>query len=495
MARALRLALLASATMGICPALALAAHTVTFGAQTQGPTPFIEILRAEVTGAKTLSSVQFTITPKPGSFTRPISATYSAAYMIAHGYWSGTRNVMRIPIFGTYAGYTNTVTFTFSFSDSSPVIQAVPVTTAAYTDSCNVLNNRTVIVSNRHATSDLSFDYFLLKKYCDATNPTILDTDGEVRFIGDNPVDAYSSIFFDNAFYISDGTTGIVRMDFDGTLTHIGDYANIGVTLTNHHNYDPGRTGIIMEVNTTTQFEATNLEVDATGNVLNEWDFGKIISNAMIAGGDDPSGFVLAFPTDWFHNNATTYNPADNTLIVSSRENFVIAVDYDTQQIKWILGDHTKHWYQYKSLRKFALKASKGTRAPIGQHAVSIDDNGNLLLHDDGLKSLTQVPAGKQRGFTSPRAYHIDTAEMTATEVYQFPQHAEIYDPICGSSYEDAPENYMIDYATADGETIMELVGLANGHKKIFDYQYPAVNYCSSGWNAPIMHMENLQFN
>ncbi len=461
----------------------------------RGPTPFIEIMRTEVTGARALTSVQFTIAPKPGSFTRPISATYSAAYMIRRGYWDGMRNEMRIPIFGTYAGYDNSVTFNFSFSDSAPVSQTVQVMTRPYTDSCNVLNNRTVVVSDRHATSDLSFDYFLLKKYCDKTNPDLVDTDGEVRFIGDNGVRAFSSIYFDNAFYITDGKTGVNRMDFDGTITKVGDYANIGVTLTNHHNYDPGKTGIVMEVNTTTEYEATNLEIDATGNVLNEWDFGQIISKAMIAGGDDPSGFVLPFPTDWFHNNATTYNPKDNTLVVSSRENFVIAVDYDTQQIKWILGDHTKHWYQYKSLRKFSLDMPPGTYPPIGQHAVSIDDNGNLLLHDDGLKSLVQTPPGKQRGFTSPRTYHIDTTAMTATEVFNYPQGMSIYDPICGSTYEDAPKNYMIDYATAQNETVMELVGLAPGKKKIFDYQYPAVDYCSSGWNAAIIHLENLQFN
>ena len=490
----IRAGLLASAALCACPALALAAHTITFGTQTQGPTPFIETLRTEVTGARHLGSVQFSIAPKPGSFTRPISATYSAAYMIARGYWTGTRDVMTIPIFGTYAGMANSVTFTFSFDDSAPVTQVVTVPTAAYTDSCNVLNNRTVVVSNRQATSDLSFDYFLLKKYCDATNPTILDTDGEVRFIGDNPVMAFSSIFFDNAFYITDGNTGVVRMEFDGTLTPVGDYANIGVTVTNHHNYDPGKTGIVMEVNTKTQVEATNLEIDATGKVLNEWDFGQIIGRAMIAGGDDPSGFVLPYPTDWFHNNATTYNPADNTLIVSSRENFVIAVDYDTQQIKWILGDRTKHWYQYKSLRKFALAVPAGTYAPIGQHAVSIDHNGNLLLHDDGLKSLVQMPPGHGRDYTVPRAYHIDTTAMTATEVFRYTQNHDIYDRICGSTYEDAPDNDMIDYSTAQSNAIMELVGLAPGKKKIFDYQYPAVNYCSSGWNAAVIHLENLQF-
>jgi hypothetical protein len=35
----------------------------------------------------------------------------------------------------------------------------------------------------------------------------------------------------------------------------------------------------------------------------------------------------------------------------SSRENFVIAIDYDSGNIKWILGDPTKHWYEFQSLR------------------------------------------------------------------------------------------------------------------------------------------------
>ena len=52
---------------------------------------------------------------------------------------------------------------------------------------------------------------------------------------------------------------------------------------------------------------------------------------------------------------ALYYNRADDSLIVSSRENFVICLDYETQAIKWILGDPTKKWYQFPSLRTFAL--------------------------------------------------------------------------------------------------------------------------------------------
>ena len=58
----------------------------------------------------------------------------------------------------------------------------------------------------------------------------------------------------------------------------------------------------------------------------------------MVAGGDDPSQFVFLIPTDWFHNNGVAYNRADDSVIISSREHFVICFDYETTAIKWILG-------------------------------------------------------------------------------------------------------------------------------------------------------------
>ena len=91
----------------------------------------------------------------------------------------------------------------------------------------------------------------------------------------------------------------------------------------------------------------------------------------MRAGGYDPSQFVYS-PTDWFHNNAATYYRANDSLIVSSRENFVICIDYNTSAIKWILGDPAKKWYQFPSLRHFALTAAPGSVPPIGEHGVSI---------------------------------------------------------------------------------------------------------------------------
>ena len=88
----------------------------------------------------------------------------------------------------------------------------------------------------------------------------------------------------------------------------------------------------------------TFLEVDSSdGKVLKTFNMAAIISAAMVAGGDDPSQFVFRKPpTDWFHNNGAAYNRADDSLIVSSRENFLLCLDYKTSAIKWILGDPTK---------------------------------------------------------------------------------------------------------------------------------------------------------
>ena len=73
--------------------------------------------------------------------------------------------------------------------------------------------------------------------------------------------------------------------------TPVANYSGIGVTGFHHH-IDPGREGMILDVNTVDQTESVNLEVDAAGNVLRTWKLADIISAAMIAGGDDPTQFV-----------------------------------------------------------------------------------------------------------------------------------------------------------------------------------------------------------
>jgi arylsulfate sulfotransferase len=96
-----------------------------------------------------------------------------------------------------------------------------------------------------------------------------------------------------------------------------------------------------------------------------------------------------------------TYNRADDSLIVSSREDFLICLDYATGAIKWILGDPEKAWYQFPSLRQYALNVAPGSLPPIGQHAVSITFDQDVLVFDNGLNSLFQQPPGAVRTYAS----------------------------------------------------------------------------------------------
>jgi hypothetical protein len=240
------------------------------------------------------------------------------------------------------------------------------------------------------------------------------------------------------------------------------------------------------------------LEVNSSdGTVLNTFNMANIISAAMIAGGDDPSQFVFPAPTDWFHNNGVAYNRADDSLIVSSRENFLICIDYQTKAIKWILGDPTKKWYQFPSLRRFALTLAPGSLPPIGQHAPSVTFDQGVMVFDNGQESQFQNPPGAHRDYASPRKYSLDLVARVATEVWNFPMNQSIHSPFCGSCYEDAPYNILIDYAFVNGglggPTYAQLLGLGADDEEVFYYQYPTMG-CSTAYNSIPIHLENTKF-
>jgi len=440
-----------------------------------------------------LQAIQFTIAPKSGSVTRPLSATYQRSYLLDRGYLIAGAADIYLPVWGLYAGLTNTVTLSYSFIDGSSKQDTTSITADSFTDNCG-WDNPTVIQARTDDTT-LSYDYIFVKERCNSFSPSIIDTDSTLRWAGPAGIFNYTSEFFDNAAYQAAGTI-LYRLDLDGTVSQLHDYSDIGV-VGFHHNIDRGKNGLILDVDTTDQFESVNLEVDAAGNVLKRWDLAEILSDAMLAGGDDPSQFVYPSPTDWFHNNATSYNRADDTLIVSSRENFVIGLDYETGTIKWILGDPTKKWHQFSSLAAYAITMASGSLPPIGQHAPSTTYDNDLLVFDNGLNSLFEMPPGDLRPFASPRKYHLDFDTRTATEVWNYERGQSVISPICGSVYEDAPNNYLVDYAYVGGfsatSPFAELLGLNAAGNKVFHYQYPTLN-CNQAFNSIPLHLDRISF-
>ena len=73
-----------------------------------------------------------------------------------------------------------------------------------------------------------------------------------------------------------------------------------------------------------------------------------------------------------------------------------------------------------------------------------------------------------------------------------------IHSPFCGSCYEDAPYNYLVDYAIVNGgipglPTFAQLLGLDAAGNTIFYYQYPTIG-CSTAYNSIPVHLESTKF-
>ena len=263
--------------------------TITIIGQTAGATPFISKLTLAVSDTSVLKSIQFTITPKPGSVTRPLSATYSNDYLVSRGFEyppAGARSFcqstgftmdMRIPL-----------RLTYRFMDGSSKQDSTTITTAAFNDPCGYKNP--TILQARTRSTKLSYDYIMVKGQCSSFSPAIIDTDGALRWVGTTGFWSAITTFFDNAVYLAHGPQ-LYRNELDGSFTFIGDYSSIGVTDF-HHNNDHGKVGLLLEADTATAIESLIIEVDASGNVLKQWNMVNIITAAMVAGGDDPTQFV-----------------------------------------------------------------------------------------------------------------------------------------------------------------------------------------------------------
>jgi len=476
--------------------------TIRINGHTPGVTPFISNVSLTASDTTDLKSIQFTIEPKPGSVTRALSGTYANYYLVNRGFENPQTGEIMLPVYGLYAGRANSVTLTYRFKDGSSKQANTTIRTAAYVDQCGY--NNATLLQPRTDSTDLSYDYiFISNGGCEGNSPVIIDTDNEVRWVSPTSILSAlnaSSLFINNAVYETQGAT-LRRVDLDGRITVLGDYSSDDVENF-HHNIDPGKTGALLEADTAAYYESVVMEVDFSGKLLKTWNLADIISAAMRAGGDDPSQFVFQRTpqsnNDWFHNNSVTYNRADDSLIVSSRENFDICIDYETSAIKWILGDPTKKWHQFPSLRQFALRLAPGSLPPIGTHGLSITYDQALLLHDNGFPSSFQHPIGELRPFSSPRKYQLDLNRKVATEVWNYEQNQSVYSPICSCVYEDAPLNYLIDFAFANsslqtgmGDAI--LLGLDAEGNKIFWYQY-ATRFCNTAYNSRPIHLENSKF-
>ncbi len=451
-----------------------------------GVSPFIAFVDIKVEDVDRLSSVRYRITPKPGSASRPVSVSYDASYLRGRSYVVDRNPIVTVPIFGLYAGYSNRVDLEFNHDGRAVETLVADIVTAPYVDAGAVYDHL-AIRQAREPGQALGFDFFYMKS--GLGSPVVVDSDGEVRWYVPGTPTSNSSMLLNDGFVI--GRTGapvMTRVGFDGSVRELplalAEVANF------HHAIHKGKSGVLAEVDirvgSVIDLETNLLEVDPnTGAIIKRWDVGKILADHMQAGGDDPLRFVR-LGVDWFHMNSAIYDPRTDSLIISGREDFVIAIDYDSGRILWILGDPTKYWHTFPTLAAKSMTVGSGFY-PIGQHALSITHAGDLMLFNNGQASSNQpsgTPVGEQRNYSAVSIYSIDAVAMAATEIWRFDREQGVFSAFCSSAYQASVDgSTLISYSVADNGAHVRLMALDANRSLVFEFEYPTVG-CSTSWNA-----------
>ena len=474
-----------------------ATSDVQAGAPTAGSTPFIAFVRLSGVYVKDVKAISYVIGAKAGAAAKPVNVSHTTDALARAGYLF-SQGAATLPVVGLYAGRTNAVTVTLTFIDDSRQQLVLNVVAPPYVDP-NAVYDRPMLRKTIGAANPLGFSYFFVKSRL--SGPVVIDVDGEVRWTAPVGMNAYSSAFVQNGFVVgAPDSVMFQRIDLDGRTTSSTVLASSYTAF--HHNIDPGKVGWLGEFDALYADGRRNIESivtefdTSTGAVLKEWDFGAILGDHMRSQGDDPSFFIRP-GIDWFHVNAATYDPRDDSIIASSRENFVIKVDYQTGRILWILGDPSKYWYSFPSLRAKALRLSPGGLYPVGQHATSITSDGLLMLFNNGAPSFNQpagAPVGETRPYSAVSAYRIDPVAMTVVEAWRFDYGQTIRSDICSSVYEAPGATMLISYAAADNRRNARIVGLDGARNVAFDFEYRSVEACTSSWNAVPFRFDALSY-
>src|SRR6266481_2168502 len=138
--------------------------TIRITGQSAGASPLISKVSLAVSDTSVLKSIQFTITPKQGSVTRPLSGTYANSYLVDRGFENEQTGEVVLPVYGLYDGYNNTAKLTFRFLDGSSKQINTSITTATFNDPCGY--KTPTILQRRTNNTDLSYDYMMLKGGC-----------------------------------------------------------------------------------------------------------------------------------------------------------------------------------------------------------------------------------------------------------------------------------------------------------------------------------------
>ena len=358
-----------------------------------------------------------------------------------------------IPIHGLYADYLNTIYITLTDKDGAP-----RATDSIQVKVGSLKNIELPAVDVIHANVKQMEPGVTLINYMganefDTHRPFMIDADGEIRWMllfDKNPavgnVTAHVGLqrLADGHFVLGDvKTSRILIIDMFGNLIKSYDLAAKGYEF--HHEVTETTTNTLLicvtKKTTTTPAGVPVIydhviEMDRErGAIVTEWDLKQSLDeNRLVM---DPAYPPTDRMNNWAHNNAVTYSPKDDHIIVSLRQQGMVKLS-KSNQVKWILAAHTG-WGKNRRGENLAayllnplnssgekitdMEVVNGTKVHAdfewiwGAHCPVILPDGSVFVFDNGAERLL----GKEKSLYSRAVgYQIDEKNKTAQQTWQY---------------------------------------------------------------------------
>lgn len=323
-----------------------------------------------------------------------------------------------LPIYGLYAGE-NTVTLIVN-----GVKKDIKITTDELPE--DITKAKVNLINHNFIDNDLYFFSPSSKGYTVA-----YDVNGDIRwYLNDNFVWDIARLNNGHLLLSSNRllnypyyTTGLMEMDLLGKV-----YTEYVIPGGYHHDYYEMPDGNLLIASNDFDGQTVEdyiIEMDrSTGEIVKRWDLKDILPQ-------DSGTNVNATDYDWFHNNSVWYDNKTNSITLSGRhQDAVINIDYNTGELKWILGSSDGWSDEYK---KYFFTPLNNLEWQWGQHAAMILPNGNIFLFDNGNnRSKTEENSvDANNNYSRGVIYSVNTNDMTATQVWQYGKNrgASFYSP------------------------------------------------------------------
>lgn len=384
--------------------------------------PYIEVNPYDISP---LTALALFNTDKPATVTIEVNGLRGAE-TISNNFEEVTTEHI-VPIYALYSKEATDVTITVNYTDGTSESNTISVTGGSLPSK---LITGEAIYSE---PSSMAYGLTFISAISDNSCAYAVDANGEIRWVYDDPGGlsrTFPIILLENGNLmstISDGTTsyykyGVQEFDLTGKV-----YKEFMLNGTQHDVVEmpSGNLLVLGDDISGNVIEDSIYEIDReTGEIVRSWDMDSYFDVANInENGEHISGELHGSGArDWFHNNSLDYYEADNSVVISGRnQDSVVKIDLDTGELVWVFSDPKGLWTPYLEER-LLTPVGDDFEYFYGQHNIQVLDNGDLLIFDNGLyRAKTEediLPVND--GYSRVVRYRVDEQNGTVEQIWQY---------------------------------------------------------------------------